>query len=237
MHFKSTVLAALVALVVASPAAADRFTDAQQLRADTHRDHRGTGDDCYVVAYDLYWRLQRAGIEARLVIVQATMLNLFDSHSFVEVRKQGRWVIQDPTFDGDWRLNGRLVGTGEIQAVLRKGIWPRVRWHGPQAAIRAYYADPRLLFRYARFRQWNAASRMTETRSTVPGLHAIYYAQKKRPPSSVAGLVVRTRGGTANGYELAQLPDSRWISPIHFLRGDAAVVRDGQSILWVRRYR
>jgi hypothetical protein len=231
---------AVAALVESNVAGASMFDDAQRIRAESHRATSRSGGDCYVRSLDYYRRLGKARIPARVVIVQSTMLNIYDSHSFVEVLKDGRWVIQDPTFNGGWRIDGRIVGTRELQAALRNGSWRTSRWHGPQKAIHDYYVDPRLLMRHARFRQWDAGGALRETRATVPGLHALYYAQKKRPHGATAGLVVVEggNGGTANGYALAQLPDSRWISPIHFTRGSVSRTGGGTaSVRWVPPYR
>jgi len=231
---------AVAALVDSNVTGASMFDDAQRIRAESHRATSTSGGDCYVRSLDYYRRLGRARIPARVVIVQSTMLNMYDSHSFVEVRKDGRWVIQDPTFNGGWRIDGRIVGTRELQEALRTGTWRKARWHGPQKAMYDYYVDPRLLMRHARFRQWDAGGALRETRATVPRLHALYYAQKKRPRGATAGLVVVEggQGGTVNGYGLAQLPDSRWISPIHRLGKTISRIGGGvPSLRWVPRYR
>ena len=237
-------LTGLAALALASVASArstvDPWAEAVKLRHETHRELFGTGRDCNEHAWIYHYQLRMARIPARIVTAQSTLTNMFDTHSFVEVKKNGRWVIVDPTFDGVWTLNGRFLGARDMQRALADGTWRKIQWSGPQSLVRAYYVDPRLLFRHLTYRTQDADDNWYVSRSNVARLHLLYYAQKTRPAGAVTGLVVVTggTGGTISGHPLTQIPDGRWISPIIMPPSEHAIraLGAGARMMWVRRY-
>jgi len=104
-----------------------------------------------------FWSLgTTVGLPLRLVVGSANGLNLFDTHSTVEVwlDREHRWVITDPTFDGYWTSgpSGRKLGVSDISRAVADGSVGDVYWHaaGAKNSIEpsSYYVDPVLLYRY-----------------------------------------------------------------------------------------
>lgn len=225
---RTALLIVLAFALAPSAQAAESFTVAQQLRTEVHLTSTGA---CFDLSLTYYNKLTAAGIDARMVAASATTMNDYDSHTFVEVQRNGRWVIQDPTFDGGWDLGGNLVGVAEMQAALGAGTWRQLRFVGRQEPIRGYYFDPRLLVRYVSLFVPIADGKWQTLERTIVPMSELYYAQADKPADATAGLIVAAQSGQVRNYPLAQLSDGRWVSPV-MTDPDPT---DGQ-VLWVPRY-
>ncbi len=105
---------------------------------------RGGGVACGGMSRLFFAALRANGLDARIVTLRRSLLDRLDTHTTVEVRMGGRWVIVDPTFHVTFERNGRLLGAVEIHEALlhggAAGIVPV--FHGPvayPARLETYY--------------------------------------------------------------------------------------------------
>ena len=70
---------------------------------------------------DLYLGVLHAnGFPARLVgLIKAPPLNVWDTHILVEVYVDGRWVLQDPTFNLYWTIDDKPASAWDIRKYLQ----------------------------------------------------------------------------------------------------------------------
>jgi len=94
------------------------------------------------------------GLQARMVVGSLNALNLYDTHTSVEVwlPRRRRWVLVGPTFGGEYTVRGRPVGAFDLQRLILAGRTNEVHWkstHTKNATMPSdYYVDSVLLFRY-----------------------------------------------------------------------------------------
>jgi hypothetical protein len=223
----SLAVLALGALALAAPVdAAKRFVHGGRpltpppYAAERHVAHAafaGTpGADCSTYAWRLADALQAEGADVRLVTVYAQYPQLYDTHTFTEVRLKGRWVIQDPTFDGWWSIDGHAASAADLQAALAKGRTAQVYWHGPGDGITSYYVNPLLLFRTVTYTTPGGAKLAPRTIS----LPDVYYAKPNVEGATAQVMVIR--GGSdwkVGSYSFMRDPGGEWVSPIGYLDG------------------
>lgn len=83
---------------------------------------------------------------AREVSLVRSLLSEGDTHTTVEVREKGRWMIYDPTFHTTFERDGEAVGAAAIHEALLQGAAGSIEpvFHGPvayPARLESYYMD------------------------------------------------------------------------------------------------
>jgi hypothetical protein len=130
---------------------------------------------------DIYVALcEASGITARQVglsvAVQAGLFGI-DTHAGAEVwiPEMGGWVYQDPTFNCYWIVDGKPASALTIHDALlaQQHVDFAPREKNVEAALRAYYIDPRLYFRHISFEY-------------KPGGAVLYFADKRLEPISLS---------------------------------------------------
>ena len=203
------------------------------LRDKAHAQLAGTGADCFAYAKRAYQLLRAKHIPVRLVVVAASD-NQYDTHTFIEVKQaDGRWAIQDPTFDGWWSVAGHAASAADLQNALVRRRLRGVRWHGPAAAITKYYVNPLLLFRTVKYESIDAHDTAVVDSMRTVSLPATYYGVRSAPGSIAQVMVVQGGSGWHVGkYVLMNEPNGEWVSPIGFLGGlTLSGVGDGKARL------
>ena len=93
----------------------------------------GRGLVCFGMAH-LYAAAARGnGLQARIIGLSRNLGDRYDSHTTVEVRQDGRWVIFDPTFNVSFARDGVLLGAEEIQRALLEGTFQTI---APSSTVR-----------------------------------------------------------------------------------------------------
>jgi hypothetical protein len=94
------------------------------------------------------------GLHLRMVGGSLNLLNSYDTHTTVEVwlPARHRWVVVDPTFGGEYTVDGTLIGAYDLHRLILGGRTDLIRWkssHGKNATMPStYWINPVLLFRY-----------------------------------------------------------------------------------------
>jgi hypothetical protein len=200
-------------------------------RHEAHAQLAGTGADCYAYAWRAYDLMRADGLESRVVVVFASS-SPYDTHSFDEVRSSdGRWVIQDPTFDGWWSIDGHAASAEDLQDALAANRLGDVIWHGPAADITKYYVNPLLLFRTVWYQTLGPSGVAVATGTRTVPLPDLYYAATD-VPGATAQVMVITGGSNwhVGPYTFMQESGGKWVSPIGFLTG-LPVTGDGDGQL------
>ena len=178
----------------------------------------GTGADCSAYAVRAYELMRAHGVPVRFVIAAADA-NLYDTHAFVEAQQpNGRWVVEDPTFDGWWSIDGNAASAADLQSALASGRLSAVRWHGPAAPITSYYVDPLLLFRTVEYGVVEGQGAPTIVDSRTVKMPSMYYATSAARDSIAQVVVVHGGSGWRLGpYDMMSEPGNEWVSPIAFV--------------------
>jgi hypothetical protein len=175
----------------------------------------GPGHFCNEYAAKYRELLGAAGVESRIVSVYAQYPQAYDSHTFVEIKTKGGWVIQDPTFEGWWEVNGHAASAADLQHALAGGAIGQVIWHGPAGPMTSYYVNPLLLFRTVAYTTGGEG----EGRVTAK-LPDTYYASPHVDGSTAQVMVIHGGTGWQIGqYAFTKTASGEWVSPIGYLDG------------------
>ena len=141
---------ALLEQVMNSVGTCEAGPSADPLRALDHA-RRGGGLACAGMAILYFNVLRLNGITARQVYLSRTCFDTLDTHVTVEVLRDGKWIIADPTFHVGFEMRGELMGAQAIAHSLRDGSLEEIRsrFYGPvryPVRLDSYYLPWSFLF-------------------------------------------------------------------------------------------
>lgn len=90
------------------------------------------GVTCDLLATAMWLLARESGLPVRIAVGSSNLRTwAYDSHTTVEVRVGGRWIISDPTFGGYFTegRRGRKLGAADLSALVNGGRNGRVFWH------------------------------------------------------------------------------------------------------------
>lgn len=134
------------------------------------------------------------GIPSRMVVLRKNIFEIYDTHATVEVFKDNRWVIYDPTFNCSFEKNGQLIGAQEISDSLYDGTAVSIKpvFYGEvkyPARLEEYYIDwlplynnvsvmdnssRCVLFKLPPLRYWKGSVEYYEQKTSFPSNHMEY---------------------------------------------------------------
>jgi len=157
-EFRGTTPEALMAEVMNTVGKIDFFTAADPVAIYRHA-QAGGGLVCEGMAKFYHGVLLAHGFEARIVGLKRNLLDIYDTHTTVEVLVDGKWVIFDPTFNVSYQRNGKLLSAQEIKQSFYEGSFAVItpRFYGEvryPARLENYYMNWLPLFNNVLI--WNA---------------------------------------------------------------------------------
>lgn len=89
--------------------------------------YKGGGLNCNGMSELFVYVLHLCGFKARKIFVVKNLGMQEVTHTLVEVRQEGRWVIYDPTFNVSFSKNNQLLGVVEIAQALFCDNWQSIQ--------------------------------------------------------------------------------------------------------------
>ncbi len=146
-------------------------------------------------------------VSSRLALNSSGQLNAKssppDTHAMVEVFLEGRWILQDPTFNIQWEQDGKSLSTFELRQAFLSGKKPTPVTNGykllPKRSTQEYYIPYNELLGYIEISELEVINPKTAGKSrvvaTMPAGPTWRYAVQLSPlvssSSKVIGTVVR----------------------------------------------